>query len=122
MESVVATLGGLAKAVRPGGILALGQLVHVGRDPAGLSPEQIVEVFAHASGCDLIEEPDLRVSADTLDGVEEGGWDCTRSPYMLHCEGGLIITSGVLFLQKPIQLPTSVVSGQAEHASSFGVV
>ena len=122
VERVAATVQALARAVRPGGVLALGGSVHVGRNPAGLSPEQLVEVFTLASGCDLIEEPDLRVSADTLDGVGEGRWDCTRSPYMLHCEGEFIVTSGVLFLQKPIRIPENAASRRSERTAASGSV
>ena len=53
------------------------------------------------TGCELIEEPDHRVSKETLEGMGGGDWDSTERPYMLHREGNEFHTMGTVFLQKP---------------------
>lgn len=95
----------LARVARPAAVLAFGYFVVVSPGEALHTPERAVELLTRGSGCDLLEEPELRISGETLEGHGEGLWDYRCAPYLLHCDGQRVLTNGVLFLTKPVLIP-----------------
>lgn len=117
-EMVIRGVREVARVVRPGGTIALGYASRVDAAEQHNTPRRAVQMLTAASGCDLVEEPDFRISEETLDGIGEGDWDNSRVPYLVHCQNGCMMTTGVLFLTKPVVVRPQPASTQASPTTA----
>ena len=101
--SASVVLRALANSLRSGGVVAVTVDVQLNDRPegAGLYQEQVGRYLEEASGLQLVEQPDLILTEDTIEGFRAGPTDPARLPYFLHRCGELLVTSAVAFLRKP---------------------